>query len=267
MTERFLQDTFDVQILMARSVKHCINFKEAKEEDLHRLSWRSSAVGRCTRLVLKKKNLFCVLLFLGWRSLLCSHCCSRVWSMDWPSGSMWPTWAPRQSHCFKSCFDFSAWKKTQDLFVIALQLSSVAVHCAHWASDPLVPGQVLASDAALRQVGSDSVWHGAAGGQQQVELCSGCCMGGGAAHVLLITWMCLLIAGRATTSTSRPRSTNQASDLETSWTSRSLSSGHLSTCESCVFLLLVVKFRLTSWRCDSVQDAHLVPQLDTFTHC
>uniref|UniRef100_A0A3B4XNA4 Histone-arginine methyltransferase CARM1 n=1 Tax=Seriola lalandi dorsalis TaxID=1841481 RepID=A0A3B4XNA4_SERLL len=30
-------DTFDVQILMARSVKHCINFKEAKEEDLHRM--------------------------------------------------------------------------------------------------------------------------------------------------------------------------------------------------------------------------------------
>ena len=32
------QDTFDVQILMARSVKHCINFKEVKEEDLHRLA-------------------------------------------------------------------------------------------------------------------------------------------------------------------------------------------------------------------------------------
>lgn len=31
------QDTFDVQILMARSVKHCINFKEVKEEELHRL--------------------------------------------------------------------------------------------------------------------------------------------------------------------------------------------------------------------------------------
>ncbi|XP_030265331.1 histone-arginine methyltransferase CARM1-like isoform X2 [Sparus aurata] len=30
-------DTFDVQILMARSVKHCINFKEVKEEDLHRI--------------------------------------------------------------------------------------------------------------------------------------------------------------------------------------------------------------------------------------
>ncbi|CAM4730778.1 unnamed protein product [Leuciscus chuanchicus] len=30
-------DTFDVQILMARSVKHTINFLEAKEEDLHRL--------------------------------------------------------------------------------------------------------------------------------------------------------------------------------------------------------------------------------------
>uniref|UniRef100_A0A4W6DTM2 Histone-arginine methyltransferase CARM1 n=1 Tax=Lates calcarifer TaxID=8187 RepID=A0A4W6DTM2_LATCA len=30
-------DTFDVQILMARSVKHCINFMEAKEEDLHRM--------------------------------------------------------------------------------------------------------------------------------------------------------------------------------------------------------------------------------------
>ncbi|KAG1970996.1 histone-arginine methyltransferase CARM1 isoform X1 [Pimephales promelas] len=30
-------DTFDVQILMARSVKYTINFLEAKEEDLHRL--------------------------------------------------------------------------------------------------------------------------------------------------------------------------------------------------------------------------------------
>ncbi|XP_034720795.1 histone-arginine methyltransferase CARM1-like isoform X1 [Etheostoma cragini] len=30
-------DTFDVQILMARSVKHCINFMEAKEEDLQRI--------------------------------------------------------------------------------------------------------------------------------------------------------------------------------------------------------------------------------------
>lgn len=30
------QDTFDVQILVARSVKHHINFMEVKEEDLHR---------------------------------------------------------------------------------------------------------------------------------------------------------------------------------------------------------------------------------------
>ncbi|KAM4602150.1 histone-arginine methyltransferase CARM1 [Polymixia lowei] len=30
-------DTFDMQILMARSVKYCINFMEAKEEDLHRM--------------------------------------------------------------------------------------------------------------------------------------------------------------------------------------------------------------------------------------
>ncbi|XP_078147111.1 histone-arginine methyltransferase CARM1-like [Centroberyx gerrardi] len=30
-------DTFDIQILMARSVKYCINFMEAKEEDLHRM--------------------------------------------------------------------------------------------------------------------------------------------------------------------------------------------------------------------------------------
>ncbi|XP_041822087.1 histone-arginine methyltransferase CARM1-like [Chelmon rostratus] len=30
-------DTFDVQILMARSVKHCINFMEVKEEDIHRM--------------------------------------------------------------------------------------------------------------------------------------------------------------------------------------------------------------------------------------
>ncbi|XP_031707989.1 histone-arginine methyltransferase CARM1-like [Anarrhichthys ocellatus] len=40
MEEFFRQpivDSFDVQILMARSVKHCINFMEAKEEDLHRM--------------------------------------------------------------------------------------------------------------------------------------------------------------------------------------------------------------------------------------
>uniref|UniRef100_A0AAQ5YC73 Type I protein arginine methyltransferase n=1 Tax=Amphiprion ocellaris TaxID=80972 RepID=A0AAQ5YC73_AMPOC len=37
-------DTFDVHILMARSVKHCINFMEAKEEDLHRSTvWLSTA--------------------------------------------------------------------------------------------------------------------------------------------------------------------------------------------------------------------------------
>uniref|UniRef100_A0A672ZDJ6 type I protein arginine methyltransferase n=1 Tax=Sphaeramia orbicularis TaxID=375764 RepID=A0A672ZDJ6_9TELE len=30
-------DTFDIQVLVARSVKHCINFMEAKEEDLHRV--------------------------------------------------------------------------------------------------------------------------------------------------------------------------------------------------------------------------------------
>ncbi|KAM7365218.1 hypothetical protein PAMP_016164 [Pampus punctatissimus] len=30
-------DTFDVHILMARSVKHCINFMEATQEDLHRM--------------------------------------------------------------------------------------------------------------------------------------------------------------------------------------------------------------------------------------
>lgn len=30
------QDTFDFHILMARSVKHCINFKEVKEEDINR---------------------------------------------------------------------------------------------------------------------------------------------------------------------------------------------------------------------------------------
>ncbi|XP_026996809.2 histone-arginine methyltransferase CARM1 isoform X1 [Tachysurus fulvidraco] len=40
MDEFFRQpivDTFDTQILMARSVKHSINFMEAKEEDLHRI--------------------------------------------------------------------------------------------------------------------------------------------------------------------------------------------------------------------------------------
>lgn len=30
-------DTFDLQVLMAKSVKYCINFMEAKEEDLHRM--------------------------------------------------------------------------------------------------------------------------------------------------------------------------------------------------------------------------------------
>uniref|UniRef100_A0A3Q3RFE2 type I protein arginine methyltransferase n=1 Tax=Mastacembelus armatus TaxID=205130 RepID=A0A3Q3RFE2_9TELE len=34
---RPIVDTFDVHILMARSVKHCINFMEAKQEDLHRM--------------------------------------------------------------------------------------------------------------------------------------------------------------------------------------------------------------------------------------
>lgn len=32
----FLQDTFDIRILMAKSVKHTVNFLEAKEEDLYR---------------------------------------------------------------------------------------------------------------------------------------------------------------------------------------------------------------------------------------
>lgn len=31
-----LQDTFDIRILMAKSVKHTVNFLEAKEEDLYR---------------------------------------------------------------------------------------------------------------------------------------------------------------------------------------------------------------------------------------
>lgn len=30
------QDTFDIRILMAKSVKHTVNFLEAKEEDLYR---------------------------------------------------------------------------------------------------------------------------------------------------------------------------------------------------------------------------------------
>ncbi|CAB1318279.1 unnamed protein product [Coregonus sp. 'balchen'] len=37
-------DTFEMSILMAKSVKHCINFMEAKEEDLHRMTvWLSTA--------------------------------------------------------------------------------------------------------------------------------------------------------------------------------------------------------------------------------
>lgn len=42
LDERFclFQDTFDTHILMARSVKHSINFMEAKEEDLHRYGIR-----------------------------------------------------------------------------------------------------------------------------------------------------------------------------------------------------------------------------------
>lgn len=31
-----LQDTFDIRILMAKSVKHTVNFLEAKEDDLYR---------------------------------------------------------------------------------------------------------------------------------------------------------------------------------------------------------------------------------------
>lgn len=31
-----LQDTFDIRILMAKSVKYTVNFLEAKEGDLHR---------------------------------------------------------------------------------------------------------------------------------------------------------------------------------------------------------------------------------------
>lgn len=32
-----MQDTFDIRILMAKSVKHTVNFLEAKEDDLYRL--------------------------------------------------------------------------------------------------------------------------------------------------------------------------------------------------------------------------------------
>lgn len=32
----FLQDTFDIRILMAKSVKYTVNFLEAKEEDLYK---------------------------------------------------------------------------------------------------------------------------------------------------------------------------------------------------------------------------------------
>lgn len=35
-SDLFLQDTFDIRILMAKSVKHTVNFLEAKEEDLYR---------------------------------------------------------------------------------------------------------------------------------------------------------------------------------------------------------------------------------------
>lgn len=31
-----VQDTFDIRILMAKSVKHTVNFLETKEEDLYR---------------------------------------------------------------------------------------------------------------------------------------------------------------------------------------------------------------------------------------
>lgn len=33
-----------------------------------------------------------------WRFPLCSHCCSQVWSMDLPSGLMWPTQDPGTEH-------------------------------------------------------------------------------------------------------------------------------------------------------------------------
>lgn len=87
--------------------------------------------------------------------------------------------------------------------------------------------------------------------------------------------MVFLIPGRVTTSTSQPRSTNQASDPETSWTSRTRSSGQLwckteSSEPVRVFVSSGVCGQVevkTSWSrvwlC--VQDAHLVPQLEGVT--
>lgn len=39
-----------------------------------------------------------------------------------------------------------------------MQVNSVALHSSHWASDPLVSGQMFASDATLCQGRTNIVW-------------------------------------------------------------------------------------------------------------
>lgn len=43
------------------------------------------------------------------------------------------------------------------LSCLLLQVHCVALHSAHWASDPLVSGQMFASDAAVRKTGTNSL--------------------------------------------------------------------------------------------------------------
>lgn len=77
---------------------------------------------------------------------------------------------------------------------------------------------------------------------------------------------------RATTSTSQPRSTNQASDLETSWTSRTLSSGETHLLSDTLNSVLKKKKTGKNKQMDSndkrfcVQGAILAPQLATSGH-
>lgn len=46
---------------------------------------------------------------------------------------------------------------------VSLQVHNVVLHSSHRASDPLVSGQMFASDATVRQAGTNSVWDCPAG--------------------------------------------------------------------------------------------------------
>ncbi|XP_041834197.1 histone-arginine methyltransferase CARM1-like [Melanotaenia boesemani] len=157
-------DTFDVHILMARSVKHCINFMDVKEEDIHRVEIPFV-------FTLLQSGLVHGLAF--WFDVAYLGSKSTVWLSTAPSEPL------------------TRWSQVRCLL-----------------QTPLF--------AKLGQTLSGTV---------------------------------LLVANnrypdRDMTSKSLPQSISQASDLETSWTSKTLSSG----CDNCL----------------RVQDTVLVPQLE---HC